>query len=358
MLSWVPSWLRRTFAVLVLALVVWWLVIPQFGSAEDALDTIRRIDPVSIAIAVALVGGSFVAQAEMTRRVLPPEERPSLFDMVRIELSAAAVSHTVPGGTAAGTALGFRLLTRAGVDGSDAGFAAGVRGVGSSLVLNALLWLALLAWIPSNGVTSRLGVAGLVGAVLLLVVGLVVLAAFKARAATTRLLVAIVRPLPLLDHERVPDVVEQVADRIADLAGRPRLALRVGAWGAVHWLAEAASLWLLLRAFGASVDPISLFVAFGVVNVLAAIPVTPRGLGILEAVLIPTLVSFGTPTSVATLGVISWRLLSFWLPIPAGALAYVSIRLRGPDVTGEPSVERHEITAELAEARRVGDGRS
>ena len=39
------------------------------------------------------------------------------------------------------------------------------------------------------------------------------------------------------------------------------------------------------------------------------------------------LVSFGVTRSVATLGVLAWRLVNFWLPIPAGAAAYVSLKV-------------------------------
>ena len=162
MLSWIPTWLRRTFAVVVLIAVVWAFVVPQFGAAGEALGTIQRVDPILIVAGVALVAAAFAAQAEMTRRVLPAEHRPGLLDMVRIELASAAVSHTVPGGTAAGTALGFRLMTQAGVPGADAGFAVGVRGIGSSLVLNVLLWLALVAWIPVNGFSSQVSIVGIV----------------------------------------------------------------------------------------------------------------------------------------------------------------------------------------------------
>ena len=151
MLDWVPKWLRRTFAAFILGLVVWFNVVPQFGAAGDALDAVSQIDPVLVAIAGLLVPLSFVAQAQMTRRAIRGRVRPSLVDMTRIEMASAAVSHTVPGGTAAGTALGFRLLRQAGTPGTDAGFAAGVRGIGSSVVLNVMLWLALVAWIPING---------------------------------------------------------------------------------------------------------------------------------------------------------------------------------------------------------------
>lgn len=54
--------------------------------------------------------GAYLAHAQLTRSMLPAEHRPGLLAMGRIEVASRAVSHVVPGGTAAGTALGFRLL--------------------------------------------------------------------------------------------------------------------------------------------------------------------------------------------------------------------------------------------------------
>jgi hypothetical protein len=31
---------------------------------------------------------------------------------------------------------------------------------------------------------------------------------------------------------------------------------------------------------------------------------------------------------VATLGVLAWRLVNFWLPIPVGALSYISLKVK------------------------------
>jgi hypothetical protein len=39
---------------------------------------------------------------------------------------------------------------------------------------------------------------------------------------------------------------------------------------------------------------------------------------------------------VATLGVLAWRLVNFWLPIPAGAAAYVSLKV--PRGAGLPAM--------------------
>ena len=68
--------------------------------------------------------------------------------------------------------------------------------------------------------------------------------------------------------------------------------------------------------------------AYGLANVLAVIPITPGGLGVIEATLTSVLVGFGTPRGVAT-GVIAYRLVNFWLPIPLGGLAYLSLQVNG-----------------------------
>jgi hypothetical protein len=61
--------------------------------------------------------------------------------------------------------------------------------------------------------------------------------------------------------------------------------------------------------------------------VAGVLPVTPAGLGVIDSVAPLLLVSFGVTRSVATLGVLGWRLVNFWLPIPAGAAAYVSLKV-------------------------------
>ena len=58
-----------------------------------------------------------------------------------------------------------------------------------------------------------------------------------------------------------------------------------------------------------------------------ALPLTPGGLGVVDSIAPLLLISFGVTRSVATLGVLGWRLVNFWLPIPAGAIAYVSLKV-------------------------------
>jgi hypothetical protein len=98
-------------------------------------------------------------------------------------------------------------------------------------------------------------------------------------------------------------------------------------WATLNWLLDAASLWCFVAAFGRFVNPVELFAAYGIANVAGALPVTPGGLGVVDSIAPLLLVSFGVTRSVATLGVLGWRLVNFWLPIPVGAIAYVSLKV-------------------------------
>ena len=56
---------------------------------------------------------------------------------------------------------------------------------------------------------------------------------------------------------------------------------------------DAAALWVFLWAFGTTLNPINVIVAYGVAGVLAAIPITPGGLGLVETALPALLIGFG-----------------------------------------------------------------
>jgi hypothetical protein len=135
--------------------------------------------------------------------------------------------------------------------------------------------------------------------------------------------------------ERIPgvggDKLERIALRAAasirDLGTNREVLSWSLTWAAMNWLLDAASLWCFIAAFGGHANPVGLFAAYGVANVVGAIPITPGGLGIIDTLTPFLLVGFGLTRSVATLGVLAWRLVNFWLPIPTGALAYVSLKV-------------------------------
>jgi uncharacterized protein (TIRG00374 family) len=158
---------------------------------------------------------------------------------------------------------------------------------------------------------------------------------------------SVARRLPLLDEESVYRLVLRLAARLQTLVADRRRLVRGLLWDVSFWLCSAASLWVFLLAFGYRAGIDGLIVAFGLAYVLAAIPITPAGLGVVEATMIALLTFFGADRGVATLGVVSYRLVNFWLPIPLGALAYLSLQVEQETTEGRRRLAERQRAAEL-----------
>lgn len=345
------SHLIRRFAIrglkgFVVVLVLEYLVLPQLAAGpRNALHLLSSANYALIPVAIAFEALSLFAYAQLTRSVIPAPA-PPLSRLVKITLSTLAVSHVLPGGSAAGSAISMRMFTKEGIPPADAGFALATLGIGSAVVLNALLWLALVISIPIFGFNPLYLAAAVVGALLIAAFATLVVLFTKGKEQSIAIITRASRHLPRDYGERLTAVFASIALRVHDLARNPRLLRRATLWATLNWLLDAGSLWVMLLAFGRVVDPDSLLVAYGVANVLAAIPITPGGLGIVEAVIPTILAGFGTPRGVAILGVIGYRLFNFWLPIPVGVVSYFSLRLGG---SGDVTMELDKIDPQTKE---------
>jgi uncharacterized protein (TIRG00374 family) len=322
----VLRWVRRGALVLALFVVLDYLVLPQIAGTRKALHLVSTIRPWWAIIAVALEIMNLVCYSLLTRSVLL-DDRPPYSWLIRTDVTALGVSHLVPGGVATSSALRFRLLREGGTPADDAVVGMAVEGVGSTLVLGLIFWLALIASIPLFGVNPFYATVAIVGAILIAASMLVIwLRSRQEPSVTTDRSWRIIHRLPHRVQPRVERIVQEASEQLrrllADKAG-----LRASAsWAAASWLFDAASLWVFLAAYGHRVDLVGLLVAYGLANLLAVVPISPGGLGVIEGVLIPSLVGFGTPRAIAVLGVVSWRLFNFWAPIPAAGACYLSLR--------------------------------
>jgi uncharacterized protein (TIRG00374 family) len=336
-----PRVLRLGATVAVVGVIANYFVVPGLRQAD--WSQLAHIDVLWLVTGAALQAVSLFCYSLLTRSLLPAAG-PKLFTVFRIDSSCTALGHVVPAGSAASAALGYRLFTRNGVKPSDICFTMASQGPGSSVVLNLMLWMALLASIPFTGFSHLYLGAVTVGGAVLLAVAFFVYVFTKGEEHAVRVLRRIVAYVPRVQGDAAERLVRSLASSIKDLRSDPRRMRRALLWASANWLLDAASLWCFIGALGRYANPIVLFSAFGIANVAAAVPLTPSGLGVIEAVLPLLLAGSGITKGVATLAVIGWRLVNFWLPIPFGAGAYLSLalpRLRGSAarrvVDGKPS---------------------
>src|ERR1017187_6081111 len=324
-----PREIRLTLSFGSLVFVFAYLVLPQLGSARSSLPLLASVNPILVVFGVLLEVSAILAYVELTRTVLYPYA-PSRYNTLRVNMAGLAISHVVPGGTAPAGALAYRIFNELGVPKDTNAFGLAAQGSGSAVVLNIIFWIALVISIPLDGFNPAYGFAALAGVFLLLAFFGTILPITRGQRRADAWLRAIARRVPSINPDAVSALLRKVADRITLLIANRRTLWWAFTWAALNWLLDAACLWVFLWSFGAVVSPIDLLVAYGLANVLAAIPVTPAGLGVVEGVLITTLVGFGVPHSQAILAVLAYRLVNFWIPIPLGGLSYASLQWRRP----------------------------
>jgi uncharacterized protein (TIRG00374 family) len=324
-----PRELRIILTVGCLIFVFEYLVLPQFLSAHKSLHKslhlLAVLNPIIVVVAILCEVAALYAYVELTRTVLYPYA-PSRYNTMRVNLSGLAVSHIVPGGTAPAGALSYRFYNAMGVPKETNAFGLAAQGAGSAVVLNLIFWSALVISIPLNGFDPLYGFAALAGIFLLSAFFGTILLITRGQRHADAWLRALARHIPAINPNTVSALLSKVAARIMLLLNNRRTLWYAFMWAALNWLLDAACLWVFIIAFGTVVSPIDLLVAYGLANILAAIPLTPGGLGIIEGVLIPTLVGFGVPHAQAILAVLSYRLINFWIPIPVGGVAYGSLQ--------------------------------
>ena len=333
--TWLPFLvkpLRRGIVLFIVALVIEYLVVPELVGASKDLSLLGRVNVGWLIAGVVTEALSLFCYGLLTRAVLPPPgpddpPRPGLSRLFRIDLAAAAIAHVIPAGTLGSAGIGYRLFTAEGIKGNDAAVMMATKGLGSTVVLNVLLWLSLVVSIPLAGFHLIYVTVAIIGAVILLAVGALVFGITHEVGRAARILRAIGDRIPGLTGDRLEQALREAAASLSALARDRRTMFWSLTWASLNWLLDAASLWCFVAAFGRFVNPVELFAAYGIANVAGALPVTPAGLGVIDSVAPLLLVSFGVTRGVATLGVLGWRLVNFWLPIPAGAAAYISLKV-------------------------------
>ena len=83
-----------------------------------------------------------------------------------------------------------------------------------------------------------------------------------------------------------------------------------------------------LRATGASPQPSLVLLAYAAAGIVALFPLTPGGLGIVEASLSGLLILAGVRAGYAVLATLAYRIASYWLPLLSGPPAYLLFRHR------------------------------
>jgi len=317
---------RLLLAVVVIAVVYLWLL-PKLVDVSQVWATLRAMTWLELATLLVAAVWNLVSYMLPQLAALPGL---SLGQAALESHTSTAVGNLLPAGQAVGLGVTYRFYTSYGFGGGPITLSLLVQGVWNNFVKLGMPVVALGLLVASGDGAGGLATAAVVG----LVVLVLAVAGFAFGLSGERRAARLGRALA-----SVAEAVRRVVRR----PGRPdwergavafraeAITLLRGRW---HWLTASTlvshlSLFLVLllalRHVGVSESEVSwveALAAFALVRLLSAFPLTPGGLGVVELGLAAALVLAGGEETPVVAAVLVFRVLTFLLPIPIGALTW------------------------------------
>jgi uncharacterized protein (TIRG00374 family) len=339
-----PAWTAaKAVFSLVLVVAIFWFLLKDIdlGQVWAEIRAMTWLEDVTLA---AIAAWNLATYAFVWMSVTPGL---SFWHAMVMTQATTAVTNTVPGGSAIGIGMTYAMLGSWGYSRSRTTVAVLVSGVWNSFVKLGLPVLALaLVALQGNASGARvtaalLGIAGLVGAIV--VFALMLRSEEQARRfgvlagrVASRLLRLVRRP-PVHGWELA---TVKFRARTLDLLEHGWLPITAATL--VSHLSLYLVLLVTLRAVGVSDDEVGwaeVLAVFAFARLATAIPITPGGAGLVEAVLIGGLVAAGGDREQVTAAVLVYRALTWGVPILVGVVCYLWWR-------------RQSMVASAAEAKR------
>jgi uncharacterized protein (TIRG00374 family) len=283
------------------------------AAAYVLLDQIAGLDLVAVitaakypwlAVAVLLGASRFVGAALALTGFVA--ERLRFVRTLWVQVASSFLSLVAPAGVG-GAALNVRYLQQAGVPPAAAVTAVAIWQIGTVAV--TVLALVVVGLIAGNDQTRSLQVP--TSALITLGVVLVLIAVVFAIPVGRRFLLARLRPY-----------LAQITPRLTSVFTRPAR-LGAGIFGTIlQSVATVLVMSACIEGFGGSLSwsVVAIVVLAG--TALGSAAPTPGGLGAVEAVLSAGLTAGGLDGATAVSSVLLFRLLTFWLPVLPGWLAF------------------------------------
>lgn len=300
-----------------------YLLFPALLEVFSSWDRVSSLQPAWLALVAACQLVAFAFVWALQRLVLRTD---TWFAVVTSQLAGNAAGRVIPGGAATGAAVQFRLLRTAGVSTANATSglaAAGLLQLGTTLAMPLIALPALLFGAPAP--RSLLN-AALFGGALFIALFVVVAVAITGDAMLStagRAVDAARRRIPRVSIPAQATAAVLLRERNSLRVSLGASWMRAAGYSVGRALFDYLTLLAAIAAFDSDARPSLVLLAFTASTLLGMVPVTPGGLGFVEAGLAGTLALAGVSAGDAVGVVLLYRLVSFWLPIPVGLVAGV-----------------------------------
>lgn len=329
------------------------------GSKTNGRRTLRIVLAVAAGVAVALARDEIVASASavgdlsaeaaalltaLTAANLLIGSAATAIALPGLTFGRAVVVHHASAATSnvasspVGTGAKVAILRSWGFPAPAVGLSVVATGV-AGIVVKSVVPLAVLAYVASSDPGNAVNAAALTGLVAtLMAVSTITYLCFRydsfARRAgrvVGRVASPLMRrfwPQASIDWEEGASEVRVSALRLAATRWKPLAVVSVAGY-----FTQFAVLLASLRLTGVPETVIgtgSVLTAFALMRVVSSVPVTPGGVGVIEAALVTSLVASGAPSDGALAAVVVFRAMTYLVPTALGAAAWAAWKARRP----------------------------
>jgi uncharacterized protein (TIRG00374 family) len=311
----------RSIIILVLVGLGIHILMPQIATFGHSLEVLRSMSLWALGLAILAQFLSYVGSGYLMRGIgLATGRGVSILRGTAITAASNSVG-LVAGGVIGMSGATYRWMRADGVTPESAIQAGWLPGILEDLLLLALALIGLFFLLFIHALTKLEAVTFvLILAFLVLLIG-AILYTVRSRSWLMNVVAwfgrrwAALRRRPA-DTSHLRDVLNRHLDALQILiAGgwRPPV---LGASLAI--LFDMLCLFLLFVAAGHAVNPGVLLVGYGLPLLIGKAPLLPGGVGIVEGTMVALYDGLGVPDAVAVVVVLSYRFLSFWLPLMLG----------------------------------------
>jgi uncharacterized protein (TIRG00374 family) len=323
--------LLQTGVIVVVLLVGIYFLFPKLVGLGDSLNKLGEADPVWIGIAIVFSIASYATYIALFKAVVGGDAVKFTWgETYEINMAGVAASLLLSAGGAGGVALTYWALKKAGMETRDA-----ARRMIAFITLHYAFYpLALIVF----GLLLRTGVLNGENSVELTIIPAAVAGLLLVVGVLVTLIPGDVeaRLMPHAHGAHTRSFVEW-ASRVPETAGEGfRFALSLfthprkgglavlGAAG--FWAFNIGVLWASFHALGIQVPFAVVVQGFFLGMVANLFPLAPAGVGAVDAGMIGAFVLFGLPEETVFPAILIFRLISFWMPIPPGIVAFFQLR--------------------------------
>ena len=335
--------LLQTGAVVLILLVGIYFLFPKLVGLGDSVGKLDDADPIWIGVAIVFSVASYATYIALFKAVVGGDAlKLTWAETYQINMAGVAATLLFSAGGAGGVALTYWALRKAGMRRREVAR----RMIAFVSLHYAFYPLALIVF----GLLLRTGVLHGKNSVELTIIPAAVAGILLVVGALITLIPADVegKLMPHAHGEHTRSFVEW-ASRVPETLGDGfRFALRLfthprkgglavlGAAG--FWAFSIGVLWASFHSLGIHVPLAVVVQGFFLGMVANLFPLAPAGVGAVDAGMIGAFVLFGLPEETVFPAILIFRLVSFWMPIPPGVVAFFQLRntVHGWEADGLP----------------------